>query len=688
MAKPRVVCTFCKKRKIKCDRQTPCSSCVRFGNVHCNYGTKLPKSNNLRLVQQLARRVEFLDRRLNDASYRDGEGSPDESQGQDNGGQALSLGSRASPPTYDGGLIWPNPDNSPESGSDSDDDDAINIQEQYDAMAAGQHHGPFLWLGLIKLDPELNYINSHLTKDPNLQVLYAAKMSKPVSFNIFHNRTNQAVADPDLLKAIDTALPPNKDVWKLVDYFYERIYCFLPLLDERDFRVEVLSTVGDADEARTMKYIGWKTFMFLGQLILVLRLSSLASDGLPFIGTDVLELGLHCIRKYDLIKTHSIEFLQLLAVYKYMEFNAPEIGCSLDNNSSNISMTIILQKAVLLKLHRDPLKMHPNREDGRHNNLRRKLWFFLLIFDALESTSSGNPASFLKFSFDTKIPYHTPENSNTLETGIEDMSVTLLQNCKGFLTGMTTFSSAWCSLHKPISSRLLKKSTENQYNFFMDNHEIYQSLVHHEYDREHYNFKSIKLKFSFQNFCFLISTYIYIFEHYSKKNSPKTDGILVDLFKIVFHRLLPILNELICELFGKPIEPYKEPASKLVLSVTIQTLVTKCINVILMVLTKTKANTGLNFALQKALDLFLNFQLKLANTCYYSWRMNKIFHQFSAFIKQRQFYNGKIDSALLEVLVDQALNDLDFNATIKSMGSPDVDDTIWLHVLGLNRIRS
>lgn len=31
------VCTFCKRRKVKCDRQVPCSSCIRFGNHECIY---------------------------------------------------------------------------------------------------------------------------------------------------------------------------------------------------------------------------------------------------------------------------------------------------------------------------------------------------------------------------------------------------------------------------------------------------------------------------------------------------------------------------------------------------------------------------------------------------------------------------------------------------------------------------
>lgn len=36
--RPIKVCNFCRKRKIRCDKNSPCSSCVKFGNEKCEYG--------------------------------------------------------------------------------------------------------------------------------------------------------------------------------------------------------------------------------------------------------------------------------------------------------------------------------------------------------------------------------------------------------------------------------------------------------------------------------------------------------------------------------------------------------------------------------------------------------------------------------------------------------------------------
>lgn len=45
--RPIKVCSFCRKRKIKCDKGEPCSSCVKFGNDKCEYGHEIIPEPNL-----------------------------------------------------------------------------------------------------------------------------------------------------------------------------------------------------------------------------------------------------------------------------------------------------------------------------------------------------------------------------------------------------------------------------------------------------------------------------------------------------------------------------------------------------------------------------------------------------------------------------------------------------------------
>lgn len=54
--RPSIVCTFCKKRKVRCDKGNPCSTCVKYGNKDCVYGDSGPLPDAADAVSEL----EFL----------------------------------------------------------------------------------------------------------------------------------------------------------------------------------------------------------------------------------------------------------------------------------------------------------------------------------------------------------------------------------------------------------------------------------------------------------------------------------------------------------------------------------------------------------------------------------------------------------------------------------------------------
>lgn len=49
-----VVCGFCKKRKVKCDKGNPCSTCIKYGNMECHYDIQ---------------GVDVVSNKVNDAEY-------------------------------------------------------------------------------------------------------------------------------------------------------------------------------------------------------------------------------------------------------------------------------------------------------------------------------------------------------------------------------------------------------------------------------------------------------------------------------------------------------------------------------------------------------------------------------------------------------------------------------------------
>lgn len=69
--KPKPVCTFCKRRKIKCNREEPCSSCIRFDNPDCVYLEPEPKVNKKRNRikkgnNNLEQELDYLKLKIND----------------------------------------------------------------------------------------------------------------------------------------------------------------------------------------------------------------------------------------------------------------------------------------------------------------------------------------------------------------------------------------------------------------------------------------------------------------------------------------------------------------------------------------------------------------------------------------------------------------------------------------------
>lgn len=94
------LCTFCKKRKIKCDRNDPCASCVRFDNPDCVYvdpGPKVKKQRNRSSRQSmLVEEIDLLKLKINSLERNYPENGP-LSNGSGPGSNGSSTGSGSGP---------------------------------------------------------------------------------------------------------------------------------------------------------------------------------------------------------------------------------------------------------------------------------------------------------------------------------------------------------------------------------------------------------------------------------------------------------------------------------------------------------------------------------------------------------------------------------------------------------------
>lgn len=166
--KPTLVCLACKKRKIRCDRKTPCTACVKANAAFsCTYETrKKPKTRKAPAdtssghdeVRLLRQRVQQLESRLPDSTN-----SSHSTEGIHSRDLALQAGSdyaslTANPYMYNPLVA---------------EDDVINFYKGYSALHIWEplrriNLGPLSWNALVQKDPwllffkksvELSYTN-------------------------------------------------------------------------------------------------------------------------------------------------------------------------------------------------------------------------------------------------------------------------------------------------------------------------------------------------------------------------------------------------------------------------------------------------------------------------------------------------------------------------------------------------
>lgn len=103
--RPSVVCTFCKRRKVRCDKGNPCSTCAKYGNKECVYGDASPPhagpdaASELEFLKQ---KVQMLESSMGPAnlSHSDMSRPPDGSTNVSPESIPSSNGYAASPVTY------------------------------------------------------------------------------------------------------------------------------------------------------------------------------------------------------------------------------------------------------------------------------------------------------------------------------------------------------------------------------------------------------------------------------------------------------------------------------------------------------------------------------------------------------------------------------------------------------------
>lgn len=329
-----VVCGFCKKRKVKCNKGNPCSTCLKYGNLECHYdihGVDVVSNKAIDaedIVQDELKILKAKIRNLEETLTTGNESINEDSSSNNNIKNVLN----ELPLHLENGIncfAGYNPVASL--------DDTINFYKGYTAVfdcepVKRRNFGPLAWLSLIKVDPALtmlwSFIHSKkmaklrpcvvddnatcsspekqfrerenndtgindvtLYKDAPQSQLFTPKLISNSSNS--RNKINEKAMslgltfydggideELKLIEKIELVLPNKRIIWKLIERFFTHLYPFFAIIDELYFKSLITRLLGpesfDEEKISKLKVEKRLDFAYLGLLLIVLRLSYLS----------------------------------------------------------------------------------------------------------------------------------------------------------------------------------------------------------------------------------------------------------------------------------------------------------------------------------------------------------------------------------------------------------------------------
>ncbi|KAI2616307.1 fungal-specific transcription factor domain-containing protein [Hypoxylon sp. NC1633] len=385
--KPVLSCTFCRGRKLRCDRQSPCGGCVRRGKaIECTYTSSEQERKDAvdyrphTRGQQARQRVAHLENLV--IEMRNMLQSP--SQPSDD------TASRSTALSNSGPSLAPPVDHV------TDDMGRLRLTE-HQAVYTGSSHWVTILDDIRHLKDELSeeYSNSIADSEP-------PQLDDDLVYESPTNRVSLLNSAPSLSREqILAMVPPRKIVDRHVAQFFNNFDMAAFILHRNDFLAEY-TNFWDNPSAVPIMWVGllfaiMTTSAFLQQ-------QDVGALGFPAMElqdllTSYRTLTIHCLVAGDYLRPsrYTIETLLLHFVV--------DQNMNLDASIGNwVLIGVIIRIALRVGLHRDP--SHWSSIRPLQAELRRRLWIALYQTDFFTSVQVGLPRIIKDSQCDTRPPAH------------------------------------------------------------------------------------------------------------------------------------------------------------------------------------------------------------------------------------------------------------------------------------------
>ncbi|CUM67613.1 uncharacterized protein PRCAT00005313001 [Priceomyces carsonii] len=641
--KPTLSCLNCRKRKTKCDRQMPCSSCIHAKRANsCSY--------DLRWMNPASQRSNSEDNEINVQSNdikKDENELSDELKSlklkinnlesfirhesvEPTSGNAHSFENPIQDQTYDTYLPFRNPIGPA--------DETINFYAGYDSIflkcpSRRIHFGPLSWVSILRKDPWLSLLWSfqitkvtpcYFSNSPDMFHIAKVALSSPeeveekgghVSANSFkrmvlvnegfadvvpfksmkENNLNQLLTsnysnitmtrslfegrfttEMDLVEKITKIMPSRKLTWSLIDRFFEKLYIFMPLVDE-SFKDELSKIVGpvsyDDVPIEKLKIEKKLDLALIAIALIIMRMTFLfhfsnrnvvnehimnsddpgvdkiskyiLNNPINLVAIEVAEQCVDCFeyaRKTNILVFQAVLFMRLYHVY------APEHGDLIDGGDSEVSSAVLIQMANSLGLNRDPDTFFTPSGDEKLNHLGRKIWHFVIRLEKINIYGAGNVLTINPNNYDTKLPFLKKGNSNTSniehEKAIVDTFAWLAKN----LNSYEKITALILNVNEPARiNGLIQIMDEIEYiahrDLFVLGNPNIESASTDPYTSKYYEVAKTRLFLAVK--CSLVVLYFHLFLHYEATKPDYASFYLKKLYYVICNELSPYIFEIL-----------------------------------------------------------------------------------------------------------------------------------------------
>ncbi|KAF2276998.1 uncharacterized protein EI97DRAFT_466557 [Westerdykella ornata] len=397
--RPATSCLLCRKRKIRCNHETPCSNCLRAGNENCVYeshnrpapvsrarlgrvqgapvpghqdftAASTPSSQSSGLDAELLRlklRIQDLEEQLSKLGPR-----PVNSALESPNSNIQTLNSTI------GGTFHVHCE-----GSSLGQQQAIARSVTHKTRLFGQSH----WAvnGLLLVRDVFESIDAH-SRPETTKAWSGIERCKSLARSIKSQRTFSWLSSstPDL--------PPKEISDALVDCYVrstESIHRILHIPSfRRDYDAVWISNMAAADKG------------FMVQLWLVLAIGAVTYD--ERFSLRISATRWVCAARSWLSEPKSKSQLDIQTLQISLLFLVAQERLGMVEDSIWISVGALLRKAIYMGLHRDPAFLPPRTTFAVE--MRRRLWNTILEMTLQSSLTSGGPPLISLDDFDTAPP--------------------------------------------------------------------------------------------------------------------------------------------------------------------------------------------------------------------------------------------------------------------------------------------